>query len=163
MTTTVLPWSRRSMSAVEEHLDVGEVQARRRLVEHVERAAGRLARELARELHALRFAARERRRRLAERDVAEADLAQRLEPLADARDGLEQLERLLHRRRRARRRWTGRGTSPRASRGCSACPPHVSHVTKMSGRKCISTRSTPSPWHASQRPPFTLNEKRPAL
>jgi hypothetical protein len=22
---------------------------------------------------------------------------------------------------------------------------------------------TPSPWHASQRPPLTLNEKRPAL
>ena len=59
----------------QERLDVGEVQARRRLVEDVERAAGGLARELARELHALRFAAGERRRRLAEREVAEADAA----------------------------------------------------------------------------------------
>jgi hypothetical protein len=31
----------------------------------------------------------------------------------------------------------------------------------MSGRKCISTLMRPSPWHASQRPPLTLNEKRP--
>ena len=78
---------------VRQELDVREVQARRRLVEHVERAAGRLARELGRELHALRFAARERGRGLAELDVAEADLAQGDELLADARDGLEQLAR----------------------------------------------------------------------
>ena len=78
---------------VGQQLDVREVQAGRRLVEHVERAPGGLARELARELHALRFAAGERRRGLAELDVAEADLAQRGEPLADARDRLEQLGR----------------------------------------------------------------------
>jgi hypothetical protein len=29
------------------------------------------------------------------------------------------------------------------------------------GRKCISILITPSPWQASQRPPLTLNEKRP--
>ena len=91
MTTTVLPWSRRSVSAVQEHLDVGEVQARGRLVEHVERAARGLARQLARELHALRLAARERGRRLAQREVPEAHLAQRLEPVGDARDGVEEL------------------------------------------------------------------------
>ena len=33
----------------------------------------------------------------------------------------------------------------------------------MSGRKCISTLVTPSPWQASQRPPLTLNEKRPGV
>jgi hypothetical protein len=49
----------------EEHLDIREVEAGRRFVEDVERAAGRLARELARELHSLRLAAGERRRRLA--------------------------------------------------------------------------------------------------
>ena len=58
----------------------------RRLVEHVERAAGRAARELGRELDALRLAARERRRRLAHLDVAEADVADRLELVVDARD-----------------------------------------------------------------------------
>ena len=31
----------------------------------------------------------------------------------------------------------------------------------MSGRKCISTLITPSPWQASQRPPLTLKLKRP--
>ena len=53
--------------------------------------------ELARELHALRFAARQRRRGLAERDVPEAHLAQRLELVGDARDGAEEVRRLLHR------------------------------------------------------------------
>src|SRR4030067_263039 len=33
----------------------------------------------------------------------------------------------------------------------------------MSGRNCISISMYPSPWQASQRPPFTLNEKRPGL
>ena len=56
----------------EQQLDVVEVQAGRRLVEDVERAAGVALRQLERELHALRLAAGQRRRRLAERDVAEA-------------------------------------------------------------------------------------------
>ena len=34
--------------------------------------------------------------------------------------------------------------------------------TYTSGRKCISTLISPSPWQASQRPPFTLKLKRPA-
>ena len=38
-------------------------------------------------------------------------------------------------------------------------PSHWSHGTKTSARNCISTRTSPSPWHASQRPPGTLNEK----
>ena len=37
----------------------------------------------------------------------------------------------------------------------------LSQVTYTYGRKCMSILMTPSPWHASQRPPLTLNEKRP--
>ena len=40
-------------------------------------------------------------------------------------------------------------------------PLHTSHGTYTSGRKCISILIVPSPAHASQRPPFTLNENRP--
>ena len=38
-------------------------------------------------------------------------------------------------------------------------PSHWSHGTNTSARNCISTRTTPSPSQASQRPPGTLNEK----
>ena len=63
-----------------------EVQAGGGLVEDVERLAGRAPRQLLGELDPLRLAARERGRRLAELDVAEADLLQRLELVADRRD-----------------------------------------------------------------------------
>ena len=76
---------------LEQLLDVGEVQAGRRLVEDVERPAGRDLAELGRELHALGLAAGERRRRLAERHVVEADVVQRLQPAADLRDLGEEL------------------------------------------------------------------------
>src|SRR4030066_465750 len=42
-------------------------------------------------------------------------------------------------------------------------PLHTSHVTYMSGRKCISIFTIPSPAHASHLPPFTLKEYLPAL
>ena len=38
---------------------------------------------------------------------------------------------------------------------------HTSHGTYTSGRKFISIFNVPSPEHASQRPPLTLNENRP--
>ena len=50
-----------------------------------------------RELDALRLAARQRRRRLAEPHVVEPDVVQRLQPPADLRDVGEELERLLDR------------------------------------------------------------------
>src|SRR5579884_2645278 len=79
----------------EQLVDVGEVESGRRLVEHVERPARRAARQLGRELDALRLAARELRRRLAHLDVAEPDLADRLELVLDARDRREELRRLV--------------------------------------------------------------------
>ena len=82
---------------VEQHAHVLEVQAGRRLVEDVERAAGVALRELGRELDALRLAAGQRRRALAEVDVAESDVVERLQLLADARLVLEERERVLDR------------------------------------------------------------------
>ena len=81
----------------EQVLDVVEVQAGGRLVEDVQRAAGIAAREFLRQLHALRFAAGQRGRRLAELDVAQADVDQRLELARDRRHRLEQLQRVLDR------------------------------------------------------------------
>src|SRR6266478_3092244 len=43
--------------------------------------------------------------------------------------------------------------------GLKRLPSHWSHGTNTSARNCISTRTSPSPWQASQRPPGTLNEK----
>ena len=62
---------------------VGHVQARRRLVEDVERLAGRPLGQLPRELHPLGLAAGERGRRLAEMEVVEADVAEGLELAGD--------------------------------------------------------------------------------
>ncbi len=42
-------------------------------------------------------------------------------------------------------------------------PLQESQGRKRSARNCISTRTTPSPSHASQRPPGTLNEKAPGF
>ena len=82
MTTTVLPLSTRRDEDLEQARDVVEVEAGGRLVEDVEGLAGRPLRELGRQLHALRLAAGERRRRLAEVDVAHPDVVQRLELVA---------------------------------------------------------------------------------
>ncbi len=81
----------------EQLAHVVEVQAGGRLVEDVERPPGAAALQLARELHALRLAAGERRRRLAEVDVAEPDVVERLQLAPDRRDVLEEVQRLLDR------------------------------------------------------------------
>ena len=54
-------------------------------------------RQLLRQLDALRLAAAERRRRLADLDVAEADFLQHLHLVADAGDRLEEVGRVLDR------------------------------------------------------------------
>ena len=74
-------------------LDVGGMQAGRRLVEDVERVAALRALQLGRELDALRLAAGELGRRLAEPQVAEADLAQHVERAAHVRLVGEELAR----------------------------------------------------------------------
>ena len=86
-----------ALQRLEQLLDVGEVQAGGRLVEDVQRPTGRHLAELGGELDALRLAAGERRRRLAERHVVETDVVQRLQAPADLRDLREEGERLLDR------------------------------------------------------------------
>ena len=73
-----------------------EREARRRLVEDVERLACGALRELARQFDALRLAAAQRRRRLAEPDVAEPHRLERLQLRPDARDVGEELVRLRY-------------------------------------------------------------------
>ncbi len=69
------PRQRRQQLAV-----VALVQADRRLVEHVEHA-GEVRADLRREPDALPFAARQRRRAAAEREIADADVVQEPQPL----------------------------------------------------------------------------------
>ena len=74
-----------------------EVQAGGRLVEQVERSAGVGPRKLGGQLDPLGLAAGERRGRLAEREVIEPHVAERLQRPANLRDVLEQLDRLAAR------------------------------------------------------------------
>ena len=89
MTTIVLPWIDELVQDVEQLARVLEVQAGGRLVENVERPARAALRQLLGELHALRFPAAQRRRRLAQLDVAEADVLQRPQLVGDGRKVLE--------------------------------------------------------------------------
>ncbi|CAI08311.1 hypothetical protein ebB134 [Aromatoleum aromaticum EbN1] len=81
----------------EQQLDVAKVQAGRRLVEDVEGTAGVAFRQLERELDALRFAARKRRRALPEANVAEANVHERFEFARDRWNGAEELQRVFDR------------------------------------------------------------------
>ena len=91
----MLPWFDQAVEHFEQLADVLEVEAGGGLVEDVEGLAGGSARQLLRQLDALRLAAAERGRALADLDVAEADLLQHAHLVADAGDRLEQLGRLL--------------------------------------------------------------------
>src|SRR5690606_36189068 len=81
----------------EELADVLEMQAGGRLVEDVERLPGGAAAEFLGELDALRLAAAERGRLLADLDVAAADFVEHVHLVADGRDGLEELLGVLDR------------------------------------------------------------------
>ena len=76
--------------ARQQPLDVREMQPRRGLVEHEERVRAGLAPEVGGELQALRLAAGERRERLPEAQVVEADVGERLQAGADLGLALEQ-------------------------------------------------------------------------
>ena len=145
---------------VEELADVVEVQAGRRLVEDVEGLARVGPGQLGGELHALGLAAGERRRGLAERDVAEADVVQGLQDLADLGDA----RRTAPGRRRRVMSSTSAIVLPRnftaRVSGVNRRPPQASQVTQTSGRKCISIRFWPAPSHASHRPPGWLKLNR---
>src|SRR5262245_55687851 len=74
----------------EKLANVVEMQAGRRLVQQVERAAGFGASEFGGKLDPLRFAAAERRRGLAKRQIAETDVVQAREHAMDGRKILEE-------------------------------------------------------------------------
>ena len=76
---------------LQQPLDVGEVQAGGRLVQDVHRPPGRHLAQLGGELDPLGLAARQRRRRLPEPHVAQADVDERVDPAADLRDVGEEL------------------------------------------------------------------------
>ena len=82
---------------LDQLVHVRHVQARRRLVEDIERAARRSSGKLRCELDALRLAAGERRGALAELDIAEAHVDERGDLIADARQIVEEGQRLLRR------------------------------------------------------------------
>ena len=79
----------------EQHLDVGEVQPGGRLVEEIERAAGALFDQLAGQLDPLRLAPGKSRRWLAELEVIESHVVQRLQLMPHVGDILEMRECLL--------------------------------------------------------------------
>ena len=81
----------------EQLRDILEVQAGGRFVEDVDGPAGGALLQLGGQLDPLRLATRQRRGRLPEPDVAEADVDQRVEVAGDAADRLEELGRLLDR------------------------------------------------------------------
>src|SRR5579862_5976330 len=82
---------------VHQFFHVVEVQAGGWLVENVKRAAGLAARKLAGELGALRFAAGKRGGGLAELDVAEADVHERLKLLLNRGNIFQHLQGFLDR------------------------------------------------------------------
>jgi hypothetical protein len=95
-----------SLRSARSSRDVVEVQAGGRLVEQEQRAArpaaalSPLARGLgeeAGELQALRLAARQRRHRLAEPQVVEADVLERLQHASPSRSRRRRTQRLVHR------------------------------------------------------------------
>src|SRR5262249_54081498 len=75
---------------IEQFARVLEVKTGGRLVEDVQRAAGAATRQLARQFHALRFAAAQGHRRLPQLDVAETDVLKRPQLVRDRREVLEQ-------------------------------------------------------------------------
>ena len=94
MTSSVWPASSSFRNAVEQLRDVVEVQPGRRLVEDVEQPLAAVRRQVRGDLDPLRLAARQRRRRLAEPQVAEADLVEHLQPAQHLRRAAEERQRL---------------------------------------------------------------------
>ena len=85
------------MKDFEQSSYVFEVQSRGRLIQDIERFAGCASREFLGQLDPLRFAARERGRRLPNLNIAEADSLECNEFVADCRDGLKEVSTFFDR------------------------------------------------------------------
>ena len=81
----------------EQLRDVVEVQAGRGLVENIEQTVATMGRQVGRDFDALRLPARQRRRRLAETQIPEADLVQHLQAAQHFRRAAEKGQRLADR------------------------------------------------------------------
>ena len=88
--------ARQVVEHLDETLHIGPVQPDRGLVEHVQRRAGALLGELARDLEPLRLAAGQLVRGLPQTQVAEPHLAQHVQRTDEARLLVEVLERRVH-------------------------------------------------------------------
>ena len=87
------------MQHFEQLAHVLEMQPGRRFVENIQRPPGRPTRQFLAEFDPLRLAARQCRRLLPQRDIAEPDLLQNLQPVMNARHRGEIRHRLVHRHR----------------------------------------------------------------
>ena len=81
---------------LQQQLDVREVQSGRRFIEQIQRFPRALLGKFLGQLDALCLATRERGRRLAQLDVIEPDVMQRLQLVPHLRNVLEQFQQLLH-------------------------------------------------------------------
>ena len=130
---------------VEQLARVLEVQAGRRLVEDVERAARCRASTAPSPASPAAPRRRQRRRRLPELDVAEADLLQRAQLVRRSAGSSRAAAAPDRPSDRARRRSTCRGTGSRASRGCSGGP----CTARTSRRRRAGSASR---WRSRRRP-----------
>ncbi len=122
MTITVLPASTSLLQNVDQLVDIRHMQARRRLVEDIERAARIAPGQLRRQLDALASPPESVVAGLAELDIAKAHVLSVLQFLRMLRECWRKTRRLLRPSCPARRRCSCPCISLPASRGCSACP-----------------------------------------
>ena len=95
-TSTVLPASTKSCSTFSSSWMSAKCKPGGRFVQQVERLARAAFDQFARQLDPLRFAAGERRRGLAQLQIVEPDVVQRLQLVLNLGDVLEQVQRLLN-------------------------------------------------------------------
>ena len=96
MTSSVCPASSSFRNAVSSFAMSSKCRPGRRLVEDVQQPLAAVRRQVRRDLDPLRLAARQRRRRLSETEVAEADLVEHLQPPQHLRRAAEEGQRLAH-------------------------------------------------------------------
>ena len=92
MTSTVFPVSTSRCKTSDQPVHIRHMKSRRGLIENINRSAGRAAGELRCKLHALRLAAGERCRALAELHITKTDINERLHLLADLRKVFKERE-----------------------------------------------------------------------
>ena len=102
---------------------------------------------------------RQRRRGLAELHVAEADVDQRLQDARELRVVREQLEASSTLRVEHVGDVLALVAHARASRRCSACPRRPRTGRRRRRGSASRPCTTPSPWQASQRPPFDVEAR----